>query len=159
MEQSRYPDSKNNDSIEEGKEYQDLVIIECLRRGIPVSTFSSKKYQLEKGEGITRQEIKLDDWCTTSDRLSIETDERIAIDRSWVKSGIYADDNSIWYIQGNQYIVFIFSKKILRLLHESLRNGQPKYERKEELTLRSFYLPFEDAKKYSDFWFEIKDTP
>jgi len=149
MSQSRYPDSKNSNSIQEGLEFQDFVMETLLKQhGIVVQVFSSKKYQFDKGESIQGCEIKLDNPCTRTGRLSIETEEKTAEGRDWVPGGIYAG-NSIFYIHGNFECFWIFQTHFLQQLECCKKsNGKHKYEHKEEPTVRAFYLPIEHANKY-----------
>lgn len=147
--QNRYPDSKNPNSIEEGLEFQDLVTDVLARAGILIQNYCSKEYQLRKGENRQGSEIKLDNWCTTSHRLSIEISERTAEDKPWVPSGIYACKGP-FYIHGNTTTFWLFLTKFLKKLHclKKKDSEEPKYEGKEEPTVRTFYLPESDADKY-----------
>jgi hypothetical protein len=141
----KYKDSKNPNSVEDGNQFQDLVTDMLFEAcGIMISCYSSRKYQYEKGENRQGVEIKLDNWCFKTKRLSVETAEKTAIENAFVESGIYRKDNSIFYVQGNPNIIFVFSKKLLQLLHRSGR-----YEEKQEATIKTFYLPFEDAYRYA----------
>lgn len=143
MQNDRYPDSKNCNSIQQGLEFQDFVM-ETLwsEYGLIIQNYTSKKYQLSKGENVQGFEIKLDNWCTQTHRLSIEVAERTAIDRPWVDSGIYAG-KSIFYIHGNLKCFWLFLTSFLQRLH---RTGR--YETKTEATIKAFYLPEADAGKY-----------
>ncbi len=148
----RYPDSKDPSPFESGLKFQDFVC-DLLRDqlGIVITNYSSATFQFGTGENKQGIEIKLDRTCTRTDRLSIETAEKTkASNYQFVPSGIYRNDNSWLYIQGNFEIVFIFSKNILRLLHSSRR-----YQEKEIPTLKGYYLPFDDAHKYSAKFIEI----
>jgi len=118
-------------------------------RGIILQNYSSKKYQYEKGENRQGWEIKFDSWCTKSGRLSIEVAEKTANDSPWVSSGVYSNDGSWIYVQGNLECFWIFLKSFLRNLYWCTNGkGEPRYERKEETTIKTFYLPIEDADKY-----------
>ena len=152
--ETRYKDSKNKNSVEEGNVFQDYVCDLLLDRcGIIIQNYASKEYQFNKGENKQGFEIKLDNWCYKSKRLSIEIAEKTAIENYFVESGIYRKDNSIFYVQGNKDIVFLFSKKLLQMLHKSNR-----YEDKEEPTIKTFYLPFSDAIRYCITYFENKNS-
>jgi hypothetical protein len=144
---TRYPDSPNANSIQQGLEFQDFVMKTLLAKwGVCLQNFSSAKYQFEFGENIQGWEIKLDNLFLKTGRLSIEIAEKSrAANAKWVASGIYRDDNAKFYVQGNFNRIYVFHKKILVLLHKSGR-----YEEKEELTVRAFYLPLEDADKFGE---------
>ena len=153
---TRYKDSKQqiqgleNTSEKDGAQFADMITYALYNIGLIIQIFKSGKYQILFGENQQGCEIKYDSWCSKSQRLSIEIEERTDKDKPWHKSGIYIKDNAIFYVQGNEEIAFLFFKKFLIQLHESGR-----YEEKTEPTVKSFYLPFKDASKYG---IEIK-TP
>lgn len=143
--ETRYKDSKDKNSIENGNRFQDYICDLLLDKyGIIVQNYTSALYQFKKGENKQGFEIKFDHWCSITKRLSIEIAERTNIENSFVQSGIYRKDNSIFYVHGNMDIVFLFSKKMLQGMHKTGR-----YEEKEEPTIKAFYIPFEHAIKYS----------
>lgn len=155
-----YPreNSGHSDSFENGNEFQDFVCIELAKQGIILQNINSKKYQFNVGENIQGFEIKEDTWCTgynrpyASNRLSIEIAEKSkASNKRYIKSGIYRNDNSWLYIQGNYHCFWIFSVKILRELHRSGR-----YESKKESTIKTFYLPVKDANRYCARKFDFR---
>lgn len=149
----RYKDSKNTNSVDEGNMFQDFVTDILVERcGLVISNYASKKYQFEKGENKQGFEIKLDNRCTETKRLSIEIAEKTAIENSFVPSGIYRNDNSIFYVHGNFNIIFVFQKNLLKLLHQSGR-----YKEDETATIKKFYLPIKDAMKYAAVYFEINN--
>lgn len=131
--------------LEVGYEFQDFIIDLLLKEvGMALSNYSSKKYQYDFGENKQGIEIKLDTRCTETGRLSIEIAEKSKAENSFfVQSGIYRNDNSWMYIQGNYDVVYIFTVKMLRGLHRSR-----KFEVHELPTIRKFYLPFDKADKY-----------
>ena len=146
--------SENNsghiDSFEVGNEFQDFVCIELAKQGIILQNINSKKFQFNVGENLQGFEIKYDARCTgdrgttATNQLSIEIAEKTRADNSkFVPSGIYRNDNSWLYIQGNFKTFWIFSKKLLILLHRSGR-----YKEHELPTIKKFYLPMEDADRF-----------
>ena len=146
--------SENNsghiDSFEVGNEFQDFVCIELAKQGIILQNINSKKFQFNVGENLQGFEIKYDARCTgdrgtiATNQLSIEIAEKTRADNSkFVPSGIYRNDNSWLYIQGNFKTFWIFSKKLLILLHFSRR-----YKEHELPTIKKFYLPLEDADRF-----------
>lgn len=149
LNQVLYPDSKNTISFSDGLEYQDFVVEHLSKQGIYIQLHTSKKYQFERGESVQRAEIKLDRRCTETGRLSIEIAEKTKSDNStWVSSGIYRNDNSIFYIQGNFQRIYLFNKKDLKRYHE--RYCEYSYEESPQAkpTVRKFYLPLEKADYY-----------
>jgi hypothetical protein len=138
-----YPDAKHDDSHQVGLAFQDFVTLQLAKRGIYLQNFSSKKFQFAYGENLQRAEIKLDDRCTDTGRLSIEIAEKTSKDQGgWIPSGIYRNDNWI-YIQGNQQVLFIFFTHFLRQLHEAKFKDVHVKE-----TIKTFYLPLDQAEKY-----------
>ena len=146
-----YIDAKRSTTFQEGLEFQDFVCDQLARRHVILQNLSSKKYQYDVGENLQGFEIKLDRRCSDTMRLSIEVAEKsIASMRTWTPSGIFRNDNSWLYIQGNYDLIFVFAKSLLLGIHKSGR-----YELKEEPTLRSFYLPFHDARKYAALFLDF----
>jgi hypothetical protein len=146
-----FENSGHKDSFEIGNEFQDFVCIELAKEGIILQNINSKKFQYEKGENLQGFEIKYDSrstGCNTdkppTNRISIEIAEKTdANNESFVDSGIYRGDNSWLYIIGNYMNFWIFGIEHLRAMH---RTG--KYQEREMPTIRSFYIPLEDADKY-----------
>lgn len=137
-------------SFEVGNLFQDFVCIELAKDNIILQNINSKKFQFETGENLQGFEIKYDARCTGDNgttptgRLSIEIAEKSKAENTdFIPSGIYRSDNSWLYIQGNYKGFWIFSKKLLLLLHASAR-----YEGREMPTIKTFYLPIDDADKY-----------
>jgi hypothetical protein len=125
-------------------EFQDWVCVRLAQDGIVLQNLSSKKYQLAVGENIQGFEIKLDTRCTDTGRLSIEVAEKSRRDNErWVDSGIWRNDNTWLYIQGNRDLLFVFPKKALQWWYR---------KRKPELldfngTIRRFFLPMKQARQ------------
>lgn len=146
----RKENSGYENSFEVGNEFQDFVCMELAKHSVILQNINSKKFQYEVGENLQGFEIKYDRRCTgdknsiATDRLSIEIAEKTKSENTdFVPSGIYRNDNSWLYIQGNYMMFWIFSKNILIKLHQSNR-----YKEAEEPTIKKFYLPINDADKY-----------
>ena len=153
--------SGHGNSFEVGNEFQDFVCIELAKQSIILQNINSKKFQFNIGENLQGFEIKFDSRCTgdngtsATNRLSIEIAEKTqAVNMNYVASGIYRQDNSWLYIQGNYMNFWIFSKNILQGLHKSGR-----YEQHNLPTVKKFYLPIADADKYcaKKMIFNMKD--
>ena len=139
-----YPDCKHKDALEVGLQYQDFVMEVLQQYGIYLQFYTSRKSQFNKGETMQGCEIKLDNRLMETGRLSIEIAEKSkSSNLEFVKSGIYRDDNTWLYIQGNYDCFYIFLKKFLIQLHKT-----GKYQEGEIPTLRKYYLPIVDADKY-----------
>lgn len=140
-----YPHSKNGNSFGDGLEFQDFVVEQFNKWGFYIQLHSSKLYQLTRGESVQRVEIKLDNRCTETGRLSIEVGERTALDRPWVSSGIYRNDNTSFYVQGNRERLYLFDRKVLIRVHQKMHAGRYEESPRERPTVRKFYLPFSVA--------------
>lgn len=151
-----YPDAKHPNEYERGIEFQDFVVEKMASElGIVFTYYQSRKFQFGRGENKQGIETKLDEPSSQTSRLSIEIAEKSrAINPFWIPSGIYRHDNTWLYIQGNYDIFFIFTKNLLKALHK-----QSKYKEHEEPrdnpTVRAFYMPIKDAKKYAAKYLEF----
>lgn len=141
-----YPDCKDPRSYESGLEFQDFVA-DLLRDelGLVITNYQSQRFQFGMGENKQGIEIKLDRDILRTSNVSIEVAEKARADNPYyVPSGIYRNDNSWLYIQGNWDIVFIFAKNVLRLVHKTRR-----YPTDTLPTLQRFLLPLGEAKRYA----------
>lgn len=139
-----YPDCPDTASFQHGLEFQDYVCLQLARDNIILQNTASKLYQIQVGENLQGFEIKLDRRCTETGRLSIEVAEkRHAGMPNWTPSGIYRNDNTWLYIQGNYQVLYVFAVTYLRQLHKSGRCE----EHEEHGTVRAFYIPLSKADK------------
>lgn len=140
-----YPDAPHVDTLQMGAEFMDFVMETLQKRGVILQPYTSKKKQYNVGESLQGWEVKLDNRCLDTGRLSIEIAEKTA--RSvpvWTPSGIYRRDNTWIYIQGNYQKFYWFQKNILVGLHKSGRYEEAEFNG----TVRKFYLPLVSADKY-----------
>ena len=116
--------------IEDSLEYQDFISVQLLQKlGWSINLYTSRKYQIEKGESISGIEIKNDKKMASTGNLYIELEERHSKDKPFVKSGILRDDNTILWIIGDYNTAYIFVKAQLKHLCEgSEKNGFKKVE-------------------------------
>lgn len=151
----QYPNAKSATAFQDGLEYQDFVCVQLAKEGIILQNLSSKKYQYEVGENLQGFEIKLDEPCTRTERLSIEVAEKSRDDEhlSWTASGICRNDNSWLYIQGNYEFIFVFPKNLLLRWKEQ---KQPRIDTKFG-TIQTFYLSFSDARRVAAKVIEMRD--
>ena len=152
--ETKYPDAKQKDSYEDGMRFQDFVVDVMFKEmGIPLCNYSSKLYQYKRGENIQRCEIKLDQRCTDTNRISIEINEKTqdSPDKGWSKSGILRGD-SIWYVQGNYNKLYIFATKHLVSYYEG--NNPTVYEKRG--TIRTFYINDHIAEQLAILVFDHK---
>lgn len=140
----RYRETK----IQSGQLYQDFVVdVAWTLLGLAIVQYSSRLYQQHIGESRTGVEIKHDEMFVKTRNLWIEVAEK-AVQRPgpYAISGIFRNDNTWLYVQGNYDTVFFFSKKLLKQLHDSGR-----FEIRENGfgTSRGFLLSEADAQKYA----------
>lgn len=140
-----YPDSVDKQSLESGHQYQDFVVPRLMEIGVMVQTFSSTARQFGAGESRQGVEIKLDSRFAETKRLSIETAEKTRAENArWIPSGIYRNDNSWLYVQGDYNVIFVFAKSTLRFMHRMLRLTEG-----ETPTVQKFYLPLVMAQDFA----------
>lgn len=131
--------------LKEGLEFQDYVAVKLAKKGFAVTSFSSKKYQIEKGENLQGFEIKNDQKFRDTGNIYIETYEKSdPKNTNFVPSGIFRSDNTIFYVIGDYDGVFVCQKKILR--HMSKKHRQV-----ETATSKGFLFPITEAEKYFDY--------
>lgn len=95
--------------LEEGKQYEDFITdLFRSKFGIAISTYSSYKYQREKGENAQGFEIKFDKGVKTTNNLFIEIEEE------GHAAGILKNDNTLFFIQGDYKRIFWFTLKDLK---------------------------------------------
>ncbi len=116
--------------MDKGLEYQDFVFERLYEIGMATIAYSSKKYQVTKGENKAGFEIKFDDRLKDTGNLYIEVAEKSnASNRDYVPSGIYRNDNTWLYLIGDYNKIYIFDKKRLRKIYEGEHykkfNGRP----------------------------------
>ena len=125
----------------QGLEYQDYIFDKLYSLGIPLISYSSKKYQIEKGENKAGIEIKFDNMFDKTKNLWIELAEKSnSNNKDWIPSGISRDDNTWLYLIGNYEIIYIFAKRHLTLI----KDQYPMIINKTE-TSQGFLLPKQRA--------------
>lgn len=149
-----YPDADRVTVFQEALLFQDFIVDLLIKElGLCIGNYSSRYYQHNFGENRQGIEIKLDTRILETGNVSIEVAEKSkASNEKWIDSGIMKNDNSWLYIQGNQKIVFIFGKRILRGIYKS------RYKDKiwiPKPTIMTFLFPITEAKKYSLKVFEL----
>ena len=101
--------------LEQGLEYQDFISDELRKLGIFAGIYSSRKFQIEKGESSVGIEIKYDMKFRKTGNLYIEiaekSDQKLT---EYTPSGVMRNDNSWLYVIGDYNEAFIFSTAQLR---------------------------------------------
>ena len=109
-----------NEMLQKGLHYQDFVVEELYKIGLPIISYSSKQFQNMIGENKAGLEIKLDQNFRKTGNLYIEYAEKTNKDNTnFVNSGILRSDNTWLYLIGDYDTIFIFSKKQLIMLLNS----------------------------------------
>lgn len=130
-------------SLEKGLNYQDFVVEKLYEIGLPIISYSSKKYQCMLGENKCGFEIKFDDKIKETGNIYIETNEKSdPANKEYVSSGIYRNDNTWLYIIGNYEKIYIFPKKYLIMFHEKL-----KFKEVQTPTSKGFLIPAKHAEE------------
>ena len=133
--------------LEEGEQYQDFVTEKLYEIGIPIISYSSKRYQHIVGENKCGFEIKFDNNTKKTGNLYIEIAEKSnELNKEFISSGIYRNDNTWLYIIGNYEKIYIFSKKHLRKIFEDVKRIAF-LRRIETKTSRGFLLPAKYAEE------------
>lgn len=131
--------------LERGQEFQDFILTQLLKNGIPVCFYSSRKYQFEKGESSNGIEVKFDDRYNDTKNLYIEYAEKSnPNNKNYVPSGIERTDNTWLYLIGNYSIIFIFAKSFLKGLKNTSQIRHVKTS-----TSQGYLLPELMAIKYA----------
>lgn len=102
-------------NLEAGREYQDFVLDQFLKIGMPIVGYSSYKYQKEKGETAAGIEIKYDKKFKETRNLYIEYGEKDPGSKEYFQSGILREDNTWLYAIGDYKTIFIFPKNYLEM--------------------------------------------
>lgn len=127
--------------LERGLEFQDFVYELLNRHGISTVAYSSRLFQIHKGENKAKMEIKFDDKLATTGNLWIEIAEKTnPKNLQYIDSGILRDCNE--YVIGNYDVIYRLPVSILRLMFE-----KKKYPVRENglKTSRGFLLPSYEA--------------
>lgn len=135
--------------LQQGLEYQDFIACEFAKIGIPLTSFSSKKYQYQKGENLQGYEIKNDQKFRQTGNLWIEiAEKKEASHKVWYDSGIKRSDNTIFYVIGDYKGAFIMQKSILSAFADK---GRYKIRVNNNQTSKGFLLPVKDAEYYFNY--------
>ena len=151
--QDRYPNAPRSDTVDAGHAFEDYACDRIAESGITLRTYKSAAMQLGVGESRAGFEFKLDAGHRRYGHLSIEVAERRRASGLWVPSGIFRDDNTWLYIQGDTSLFWVLFKPAL--IARARRGGitelfiiaeaaqPPVFE--SFGTVRKFYLPPAEA--------------
>jgi hypothetical protein len=140
---TEYYDKQLND----GLEFQDFCSVKFAERGIPITNFSSKKYQQNKGENLQGYEFKYDKQFRKTGNLWIELAEKTnPSNLTYINSGILRNDNTMFYIIGDYEGIYLMQKKILIVISKSYKILENNMK-----TSKGFLLPTDKAREYFDY--------
>lgn len=124
-----------------GLHFQDFVVEELYKIGLPIISYSSKEYQNMIGENKSGIEIKNDRNYEKTGNLYIEIAEKSNENNiNYVLSGIYRNDNTWLYLIGDEKKIFVLSKIQLQSLHKNKKMKEVKTG-----TSKGFLLPVDLA--------------
>lgn len=131
----------NGEELEDTLVYQDFVTDVLYNRGFPICAYSSKRYNIDKGESRAGVEIKNDKRFNETGNLYFETHEKRDVNNNWTLSGIKRDDNTTFYFIGDYKRAWLFSKKQLKVLCENyMKYG---FKEVETPTSKGILIPIE----------------
>lgn len=129
------------EKLEQGLTYQDFVVEQLYDAGIPLISYSSKKYQCLIGENKAGIEIKNDNLFRKYGNFYFEYAEKSDKNNAnYVNSGILRNDNTWLWVQGDYEDIYVFSKKQLVIAYNS-----GKFEFKQQPTSKGFVMPVKHA--------------
>ena len=131
------------EEFEETYQFQDYVEELLYFSGLPICCYSSKKYNIEKGESIAGVEIKHDKRMKETGNIYIEFAEKHYQDKKYVYSGILRKDNTTFYAIGDFHLVLLLSKE--QLLATILNNN---FQRVQTETSIGYLVPLEYLYKH-----------
>lgn len=144
-------------NLEAAREFEDFVQDVLMDRAIFVHVYRSRNYQIRQGESRAGIEIKLDRKCRSTKNLFIETEERHNSIVPFKPAGIYGKACLLLAI-GDFHGFWICSARLLKGLHEQMRDGQPRFRRRETATAKGFLVPLEFADRWFDYFAVQRET-
>jgi len=140
------------EQYERGMRYQDFIAEQLMSRGIALNCYSSKKYQLERGESLSGIEVKYDSRMAQTGNVYVETAEKSRPDLpEYTPSGVCRDDGSWLWLIGDYTEALLMGKRQLRMVLEGkgpeymARNG---IARRETPTSIGYTLPVAYCDKF-----------
>ena len=121
---------------EEDLQYQDFVtdkMHELL--GWNLNCYVSLKWNIEKGESLSRIEIKNDRQMKSTGNLYIEIAEKDK-NGNFVPSGIFRQDNTLLWWVGDYKRAFLISKRLLKAIYYKVN-----FKKVETETSQGFLIP------------------
>lgn len=141
-----------NQKLQQGHNFQELIKDLFLKKyGINLKMFSTKEGQYKLGECEEGIEIKNDARYKETNNLYIEFEEKSnGNNQLWVKSGILKNDNTQFYLIGDEIKFWILEKKELISLYSDALKGvkpHPRFRFVQIPTSKGLLIPCEYADK------------
>lgn len=115
--------------LEYGAKFQDYLTDQLFKIGICLNNYTSKEYQINKGENRLGLEIKHDGKYKTTGNLYIEVEAVNKKQTQMIGGGITKEDKSWLYLIGDEDEIFLFGKKQLLWLYNKVKSNEPYYQR------------------------------
>lgn len=133
--------------LADGKNFEKFVYDVLKDMGlVVVKPHLTKEMQL-KGENSIGWEIKYDERMVETNNVYIEVAEKSdPKNNSYVKSGIYRDDNSWLWLIGDYSEIYIIQKNLLKMLVETGKYRKVENNRKSSI---GYLIPKETMRKYA----------
>jgi len=131
--------------LQAGLQFQDFVMHQFYKIGIPLCFYNAVQNQVTRGENMQGIEVKYDRRYQTTGNLFIEVRERSSPQSTWHAAGIMRDD--CWgFAIGDYQKIWFLSTKLLRYLYLS-----DKYKTVTTETSVGFLLPIPVAERWCLF--------
>jgi len=121
--------------------------------GINITLTKTYEDQINIGESLEGYEIKFDDKYKETGNLWIEIKERTDVNKEYVNSGIYRDDNSKYYVIGNYDVIFVFLKDKLKQIEK--QKNKLENDRKTSI---GYLLTTPECFRYSNMIINCKEV-
>lgn len=130
-----------------GIKFQKFVYNVLESMGLVVTKPHKTKEAQFEGENSIGWEIKCDERMAETNNVYIEIAEKSdPKNNSYVKSGIYRDDNSWLWLIGDYSEIYIIQKNLLKMLVETGKYRKVENNRKSSI---GYLIPKEIIKKYA----------
>lgn len=131
-----------------GEEFQDHVQRCLWRDGFPVTFYSSRGFQLHRGEGPV-VECKLDRQLRKTGNVYFEICELRRGSDSWSESGIYRGDETWLWAVGDFAEFFLIAKSTLIALHKEKRFNERDTRKDGDTPTRGMLMPLAEVRRWA----------
>jgi len=133
--------------LAEGSAFEKFVYSVLRRMGLIITRPHTTKGMQLKGENSIGWEIKYDNLMTETGNVYIETAEKSdPRNATYIKSGVYRDDNTWMWVIGDYSELFIIQKNLLKMLIETGRYRKIENKRRSSM---GYLIPKKVIRKYA----------